>query len=169
MCSKYLLSELGRKHPCLYKITERRIRRREFVSSALALSGMTAAASFDRAIPDVGRGFPQAARPCQSRHPFRTTSSIWGNQHDVVWAIQRSPPWDCKAIEPYANNIEQFRKNPLELKKMFDEAGVTLIDVSNGAKRPVDEFHRQGSDPQNHCRPRGLRSRFPSALRLRPL
>ena len=71
---------------------------------------------------------------------FGTTSSIWGNQHDIVWAIKRIAALGLQGIEPYANNIEQYRKNPLELKKIFDEAGITFIDVSNGAKGQSTNF-----------------------------
>jgi hypothetical protein len=122
------------------RITERRTNRREFVSSALSLSGMTAAAGF------IAPSIMSAAvsrKPLDPVNPdilFGTTSSIWGNQHDVVWAIRRIAALGLQGIEPYANNIEQYRKNPLELKKIFDEAGVTLIDVSNGAKGQSTNF-----------------------------
>src|SRR5205085_10821162 len=35
-------------------------------------------------------------------------------------------------IEHASDSIGKYRKNTLELKKIFDEAGVTFIDASNG-------------------------------------
>jgi hypothetical protein len=45
-----------------------------------------------------------------------------------------------QGIEPYANQIEKYRGNPLALKKLFDHAGLTLIDVSNGAQGQSTNF-----------------------------
>src|SRR5665213_4295409 len=111
------------------RIAERGIGRREFVSSALVLSGMTAAASL---VAPSTMSAAVSHKPLDPVDPdilFGTTSTIWGNQHDVVWAIKRIAALGLQGMEPYANNIEQYRKNPLELKKIFDEAGVTLIDA----------------------------------------
>src|ERR1700674_1621889 len=133
--------QLSRKEVSMsVKVTERGLKRREFLSSALALSGITAAASF------VGPSKGWGAAPHQSLDPvnpdilFGTTSSIWGQQHDIVWAVTRSAAMGLQRIEPYANNIEQYRKNPRELKKIFDDAGITFIDVSNGAKGQSTNF-----------------------------
>src|SRR6185436_3172849 len=71
---------------------------------------------------------------------FGTTSSIWGQQHDIVWAVKRIKDLGLQGIEPYANNIEDYRSNPLALKKIFDDAGITMIDVSNGAKGQSTNF-----------------------------
>ena len=63
---------------------------------------------------------------------FGTTSSIWGRQHDLVWAVKRIAALGLQGIELYADGIEKYRKNPMELKKIFDDAGITFIDASNG-------------------------------------
>jgi inosose dehydratase len=113
-------------------ITGRRLKRREFLSSALAASGLTAAAGV------VGSSRLWAAAGLKSLDPvnpdilFGTTSSIWGKQHDIVWAVKRVATLGLQGIEPYGDNIEKYRKNPLELKKIFDDAGITFIDASNG-------------------------------------
>ncbi len=122
------------------KVTEHGLKRREFISSALALSGMTAAASFVGPSRVWGAVSHKSLDPVNPDILFGTTSSIWGQQHDVVWAVRRIAALGLQGIEPYANNIEQYRKNPLELKKIFDEAGITLIDVSNGAKGQSTNF-----------------------------
>jgi inosose dehydratase len=113
-------------------ITGRRLKRREFLSSALAASGLTAAAGV------VGSSRLWAAAGRKSLDPvnpdilFGTTSSIWGKQHDIVWAVKRVATLGLQGIEPYGDNIEKYRRNPLELKKIFDDAGITFIDASNG-------------------------------------
>jgi inosose dehydratase len=112
--------------------TGRGLNRREFLSSALASSGMMIAASV------VGPANLWAAKAHQPLDPvnpdilFGTTSSIWGRQHDIVWAVKRIAAMGLQGIEPYGDAIEKYRKNPLELKKVFDDAGVTFIDASNG-------------------------------------
>ncbi|HEV3217584.1 MAG TPA: sugar phosphate isomerase/epimerase [Vicinamibacterales bacterium] len=114
------------------KVIERGVNRREFMSSALALSGMMAAASV--AGPSKAWG-AISRRPLDPVNPdilFGTTSSIWGKQHDTVWAVKRIAALGLQGIEPYGDGIEQYRKNPMELKKIFDDAGITFIDASNG-------------------------------------
>ena len=114
------------------KVTDRSLNRRDFLSSALALSGVTAAASI--AVPSKMWG-AVTHRPLDPVNPdilFGTTSSIWGRQHDIVWAAKRIADLGLQGIEPYGDQIEKYRKNPLELKKIFDDAGVTFIDASNG-------------------------------------
>ena len=114
------------------KLTERGLKRREFISSVLAFSGMAAAVS--AVGPSKARG-AVSHRPLDPVNPdilFGTTSSIWRGQHDTVWAVKRIAALGLQGIEPYGDGIEKYRKNPLELKKIFDEAGITFIDASNG-------------------------------------
>src|SRR5690349_5579153 len=112
-------------------VREPRLKRREFLSSALALSGIGAAVA-------VAPSRVSAAAPHKPLDPvnpdilFGTTSSIWGRQHDLVWAVKRVAGLGLQGIEPYGDAIEKYRKNPLELKKIFDDAGITFIDASNG-------------------------------------
>ena len=112
--------------------TGRGLNRREFMSSALASSGMMIAASVvDPAILWAAKSH-QPLDPVNPDILFGTTSSIWGRQHDIVWAVKRIAALGLQGIEPYGDAIEKYRKNPLELKKIFDDAGVTFIDASNG-------------------------------------
>ena len=114
------------------RIIGRGVDRREFMSSALASSGMMIAAGV------VDPAYLWAAtshKPLDPVNPdilFGTTSSIWGKQHDIVWAVNRIAALGLQGIEPYGDAIEKYRKNPLALKKIFDDAGVTFIDASNG-------------------------------------
>src|SRR6202162_384903 len=114
------------------KVTERGLKRREFMSSALALSGMTAAAGVIGPSKVFGGVSHQSLDPVNPDILYGTTSSIWGKQHDTVWAVKRIAALGLQGIEPYGDGIEKYRKNPLELKKIFDDAGITFIDASNG-------------------------------------
>src|SRR5690242_2464168 len=121
-------------------VTERGLKRREFLSSALAMSGITAVASV--AAPSKAWG-AVSHKPLDPVNPdilFGTTSSIWGRQHDLVWAVKRIAALGLQGIEPYGDQIEKYRKNPRELKKIFDDAGVTFIDASNGEKGQSTNF-----------------------------
>ena len=82
-------------------------------------------------------------RPLDPVNPdilFGSTSSLWDHHHPIEWAIKRIAALGLQGIEPYARQIEDHRADPLALKKQFDEAGVTLIDVSNGAKGQSTNF-----------------------------
>jgi inosose dehydratase len=117
--------------------------RRDFMKSALAASSIAAAASI--AGPSLVWGAVKQVKhtPLDPVNPdmlYGTTSSIWGAQHDLAFWIKRIAALGLQGIEPYANGIEQYRANPLVLKKLFDDAGITLIDVSNGAKGQSTNF-----------------------------
>ena len=118
----------------------RGVNRRDFMSRALALGALAGVASV------VERSEAWAAvshRPLDPVNPdmlFGSTSSLWGGQHDIEWAIKRIAALGLQGIEPYANQIEKHRGNPLALKRQFDEAGRTLIDVSNGANGQSTNF-----------------------------
>jgi len=112
---------------------ERGLKRREFMSYMAAVGGMTAAASI------VGTSNVWGAvshRPLDPINPdilFGSTSSLWSGQHDIEWAIKRIAALGMQGVEPYAPQVEKYRKNPKGLKKLFDDAGLTLIDIANGA------------------------------------
>src|SRR5215471_13178971 len=111
-------------------IAQRGPKRREFMSSALAFSGMTAAASVLGPSNAWGAVSHQPLDPINPDILFGTTSSIWGRQHDLVWAVKRVAALGLQGIEPYGDAIEKYRENPLELKRIFDDAGITFIDAS---------------------------------------
>jgi inosose dehydratase len=115
-----------------FKRTERGLQRREFMSSALAFSSIAAAASVVGPSKLSGATSHQSLDPINPDILYGTTSSIWGKQRDTVWAVKRIAALGLQGIEPYGDGIEKYRKNPLELKKIFDDAGITFIDASNG-------------------------------------
>ena len=116
------------------------LNRREFIGASLGVGAGVAAASVVG--PSTAWG-AVAHRPLDPVNPdilFGSTSSLWGQQHDIEWAIKRIAALGLQGIEPYANQIEKYRSNPRPLKKLFDESGITLIDVSNGAQGQSTNF-----------------------------
>jgi inosose dehydratase len=71
---------------------------------------------------------------------YGSTSSLWDARHPIEWAIKRIAALGLQGIEPYAKQIEDHRADPMALKEKFDESGVTMIDVSNGAKGQSTNF-----------------------------
>jgi sugar phosphate isomerase/epimerase len=122
------------------RVTERGFKRREFMASALALGGTAVAASVFGPSSVLGAVSNRPLDPVNPDMLFGSTSSLWGEQHDIEWAIKRIAGLGLQGIEPYANQIEKYRSNPRPLKKLFDDAGITLIDVSNGAKGQSTNF-----------------------------
>ena len=130
------------------KVTERGLKRREFLSSAIAWSGLTAAAGVVGPTKAWGAASRRSLDPVNPDILFGTTSSIWGRQHDIIWAVKRIAALGLQGIEPYGDAIEKYRKNPMELKKIFDEAGITFIDASNGEIGQSTNFIDPGEIPK---------------------
>ena len=106
------------------------LNRRGFMASALgALAASELRAASHRPLDPVNPGIL-----------YGTTSSIWGKQHDLAWGVKRVAALGLQGIESYGDGIERYRKNPLELKKIFDEAGLTFIDASNGEVGQSTDF-----------------------------
>src|SRR5438132_8751239 len=123
--------------PMSVETTKPGVNRRHFISSALAAAAAGVLAAPSKAWGAVTH---QPLDPVNPDILFGTTSSIWGRQHDIVWAVKRIKALGLQGIEPYGDAIEKYRKNPLELKKIFDEAGVTFIDASNGETGQSTDF-----------------------------
>jgi len=130
------------------KVTERGLKRREFLSSAIAWSGLTAAAGVVGPTKAWGAASRRSLDPVNPDILFGTTSSIWGRQHDIIWAVKRIAALGLQGVEPYGDAIEKYRKNPMELKKIFDEAGITFIDASNGEMGQSTNFIDPGEIPK---------------------
>ena len=109
------------------------VNRREFMSYAMALGGMTAAASVVGPASAWGAVNHKPLDPINPDILFGSTSSLWGGQRDIEWAIKRIAALGLQGIEPYANQIEKYRSNPLALKKIFDDAG-RIADAPTAAR-----------------------------------
>ena len=123
-----------------HSVGNRGLTRRDFMSRALTVGGMAAAAGVLRPLDLWGAVSHRPLDPVNPDIRFGSTSSLWGGQHDIEWAIRRVKELGLQGIEPYAQQIEKYRSNPLALKKLFDEAGLTMIDVSNGARGQSTNF-----------------------------
>jgi inosose dehydratase len=106
----------------------------------MALGGLAAAASIAGTTPAWAAVSHRPLDPVNPDILFGSTSSLWSGGRDIEWAIKRIAALGLQGIEPYAAQIEKYRPNPLALKKLFDEAGITMIDVSNGAKGQSTNF-----------------------------
>ena len=113
--------------------------RREFVGATLGAAA-SIAAGLARPSAAAAAVAHRSLDPVNPDILFGITSSIWSAQHEIEWAIKRIAALGLQGIEPYAQQIEKYRSDPRPLKKMFDEAGITMIDVSNGARGQSTNF-----------------------------
>src|SRR5438093_13424483 len=65
-------------------------------------------------------------------HAVRRDQFSLRHRHDIEWAIRRNAALGLQSIEPYENQIEKYRRNPMALKRLFDDAGIACIDASKG-------------------------------------
>jgi sugar phosphate isomerase/epimerase len=120
------------------KSSERLLSRREFVSSALALSGTAVAASMLGASNGWGAA-PKSLDPIDPEIRFGITGALWGDwpngnlrmSTDMQQIISDTARFGLQGIEPYSGQVVQFLGKPLALKQMCDAAGITLIDVGD--------------------------------------
>jgi len=119
--------------------------RRDILKSGLAVGGLIAAANLVRtkaAIAATASGLD----PVDLDIRFGTTSSIWGRTHSTEFWIRRVGELGLQGIEPYPQTTTKWYdiKNnvcdPKGLKKLFDAAGITFIDCSNGAAGQSTNF-----------------------------
>jgi inosose dehydratase len=133
------------------RIEERPSARRVFLKSALAVSGAAMTAGVFGGSSAWAADRKVRHMPLDPENPdilFGTTSSIWGGSglappgqgHDLAYWIPRIAAYGLQGIEPYGPEIEVWRSNPLGLKKLFDQAGVTFVDASNGEKGQSTNF-----------------------------
>jgi len=66
------------------------------------------------------------------RMPFRFGVSAASFGTNVEQAIQVAARVGLPGLEPFRENVINYLDRPLELKKIFDAAGVTMITCSNG-------------------------------------
>ena len=75
------------------------VNRREFMSYAMALGGMTAAASVVGPASAWGAVNHKPLDPINPDILFGSTSSLWGGQLDIEWAIKRIAALGLQGIE----------------------------------------------------------------------
>lgn len=121
------------------EVTERRLTRRGLMSSAVATSGIAAVASLIEPSEVRAAVTHQPLDPVNPDILYGTTSSIIGHR-SIEWAIKRVAALGLQGIEPYRAKIGKYEKNPAALKKLFDDAGITFIDASNGGPDQSTNF-----------------------------
>jgi sugar phosphate isomerase/epimerase len=118
---------------------DRLLNRREFVSSAIALSGIAAAVSVLGASPVWGTNV-QSLDPMDADISFGITGAMWGEwskgspmraSTDMQRMISDTARYGLQGLEPFSNQLGQYVNQPLELKKMCAVAGITFIDVGD--------------------------------------
>lgn len=125
--------------------TDYRLKRREFVCSAVRFSGMAGAAAVLRSTAAWGVS-SKSLDPVDPNIRYGITGSLWGDWPngnlrmltDTQQIISDTARFGLQGIEPYSGQAVQFLGKPLALKQMCDAAGITLIDVGDLplARRP---------------------------------
>jgi sugar phosphate isomerase/epimerase len=118
--------------------TSHRLKRREFVSSAVAFSGMASVAAALKSTPVWG-ATSQSLDPVDPDIRYGITGSLWGDwpngnlrmSTDMQQIISDTARFGLQGIEPYSGQAAQFLGKPLALKQMCGAAGITLIDVGD--------------------------------------
>jgi len=121
------------------------LQRRHFIVGAAASAGLAATAG---AIPAFAKAIKhQPLDPVNPDLLFGTTSSIWNDAglntntvYDTAQAIQVVAARGLQGIEFYAHGVEPYRSKVKELRKLFDDAGITFLDASNGQKGQSTNF-----------------------------
>jgi inosose dehydratase len=117
-----------------------KIDRRSFIAGGLTSYGMGATARVIRPADVLGAVSHRSLDPVNPDILFGATSSLWSERHDIEWAVKRIAALGLQGIEPYGNQIEKYRSNPMALKRLFDDAGITFIDASNGEAGQSTDF-----------------------------
>jgi len=136
------------------KNTERLLSRREFVSSALALSGTAVTASMLGASNAWGAA-PKSLDPIDPYIRFGITGALWGDwpngnlrmSTDMQQIISDTARFGLQGIEPYSGQVVQFLGKPLALRQMCNAAGITLIDVGDLPRARPAAAGRGGPNP----------------------
>lgn len=122
------------------QVNDQRPSRRDLLASVAGMAGLAAFGGFLSPSNAIGAVAHKSLDPVNPDIFYGTTSSLWRPYRDIVWGIKRVAYHGLQGIEPYADAIEPYRKEPLKLKKIFDDHGITMIDVSNGARGQSTNF-----------------------------
>lgn len=122
--------------------TGRRLRRREFVSSSVAFSGLAGVAAVLRSNLAWGES-SQSLDPVDPNIRYGITGSLWGEwangnlrmSTDLQQIISDTARFGLQGIEPYAAQAAQFLGKPLSLQQMCVAEGIALIDVGDLPRR----------------------------------
>jgi sugar phosphate isomerase/epimerase len=107
------------------------LNRRDFISYLLAWFGAAAFKSLDPIDPNIRYGI---------------TGSLWGDwpngnlrmSTDMQQIVSDAARFGLQGIEPYARQLGNLAGKPLELKRMCEAAGISLIDVGDLPPTPLN-------------------------------
>jgi sugar phosphate isomerase/epimerase len=134
------------------------LKRREFISSALALSGAAVAVGVLGNLNAWAAGAAnKSLDPVDPYIRFGITGALWGDwpngnlrmSTDMQQIIADTARFGLQGIEPYSGQVVQFLGNPLALKRMCDAAGIQLIDVGDLPRAPRPKPASQPGPPSN--------------------
>src|ERR1700749_552040 len=115
-----------------------KFQRRHFIMGATAAAAVTAMPGVSALAKTIKH---KGLDPVNPDILFGTTSSIWNDAglvtsdvYPTEAAIRMVAARGLQGIEFYGHGIEAYIHRTMELKKMFDDAGITFIDASNGEK-----------------------------------
>lgn len=101
--------------------------------------------------------FAKGLDPLDKDISFGTTGSIFGAWNGPGGALKMSTNmpmmladvkhYGLEGFEPYSGQVVQFLGKPLALKKLSDEAGVTLMDVGDLPRHPGSPAPKPGTYP----------------------
>jgi sugar phosphate isomerase/epimerase len=132
-------STTGKEMAVSGKNSARRLSRRDFVSSALTLSGTAVAASLLGASNAWGASASKSLDPIDPDIRFGITGALWGDwpngnlrmSTDMQQIVSDTARFGLQGIEPYSGQVVQFLGKPFALRQMCSAAGITLIDVGD--------------------------------------
>lgn len=125
-------------------LASRALQRRHFIIGASALAASTALTPAGALAKPINH---KSLDPVNPDILFGTTSSIWNDAglnvnpaYTTEEAIKMIAAVGLQGIEFYSNGITNYLNRPLALKKLFDDAGITFIDASNGGHGMSTDF-----------------------------
>jgi sugar phosphate isomerase/epimerase len=110
------------------------LKRRQFLSSAIAGCGLVAFAA---------RAIAQGLDPVNPDIRFGTTGSIFGvwrdgamrTSTDLRLMMRDIKHYGLEGFEPYSGQVQQYMDNPAAVRRISAETGVTLVDVGDLPRR----------------------------------
>ena len=110
------------------------LKRRQFLSSAIAGCGLVAFAA---------RAIAQGLDPVNPDIRFGTTGSIFGvwrdgamrTSTDLRLMMRDIKHYGLEGFEPYSAQVQQYMDNPAAVRRISAETGVTLVDVGDLPRR----------------------------------
>lgn len=112
------------------KTPQQGLKRRSFLGSALALSGAVGTGLIGSAAADAVQSSNWTAPAPDMRFRFACSAAAWSN--NIEKAIEVTSRLGLPGLEPFRHDVANYLDRPLTLRKMFDDAGVSMVTCSNG-------------------------------------